>query len=95
MRLAIAGARQRLGGREGDMAAGKVLQAVFVVPVKREMLHMIIRPGLLRTAEAIRNSVTQGPGPYKGCESTDHEGMTRVLETQVYFMHSYASQGYG
>ena len=67
-------------------------------------MYTVIRAALYKTAEADRDTVTEGL-PHKervhtitydnGREVTDHEGMARDLDAHIYFAHPYASWEHG
>jgi IS30 family transposase len=100
-RPAIVDARRRLGDWEGDTVIGKAHRGALVTLVERKSKYTVIRAVLRKIAEAVRNAVKHGLSPHQdrvhtitydnGREFTDHAGMARDLETQIYFAHPYAS----
>lgn len=100
-RPAIVDSRRRFGDWEGDTVIGKGHRGALVTLVERKSLYTVIRAVLYKTAEAVRNAVTEGLTPHKervhtitydnGREFTDHEGMARDLDAHIYFAHPYAS----
>lgn len=100
-RPAIVAARRRLGDWEGDTVIGKGQRGALVTLVERKSRYTVIRAVLRKTAAAVRNAVKHGLAPHRdrvhtitydnGREFTDHAGMARDLEAQIYFAHPYAS----
>ena len=100
-RPAIVDSKRRIGDWEGDTVIGKGHRGALVTLVERKSLYTVIRAVLYKTAEAVRNAVTDGLTPYidrvhtitydNGREFADHEGMASDLETQIYFAHPYSS----
>ena len=100
-RPAIVDAKRRFGDWEGDTVIGKGHRGALVTLVERKSLYTVIRAVLRKTAEAVRNAVTEGLMPHKdrvhtitydnGREFTDHEGMASDLDARIYFAHPYAS----
>ena len=104
-RPAIVDARKRFGDWEGDTVIGKGHRGALVTLVERKSLYTVIRAVPRKTAEAVRDAVTQGLTPHKdrvytltydnGREFADHEGMAADLDARVYFAHPYASWEHG
>jgi len=100
-RPAIVDTKRRFGDWEGDTVIGKGHRGALVTLVERKSLYTVIRAVLRKTAEAVRNAVTEGLMPHKdrvhtitydnGREFTDHEGMASDLDARIYFAHPYAS----
>ena len=100
-RPAIVDAKRRFGDWEGDTVIGKGHRGALVTLVERKSLYTVIRAVIHKTAEAVRNAVTEGLTPHKdrvhtitydnGREFTDHEGMASDLDARIYFAHPYAS----
>ena len=100
-RPAIVDSKRRFGDWEGDTVIGKGHRGALVTLVERKSLYTVIRAVLYKTAEAVRNAVTDGLTPHidrvhtitydNGREFADHEGMASDLETQIYFAHPYSS----
>ena len=100
-RPAIVDTKQHFGDWEGDTVIGKGHRGALVTLVERKSLYTVIRAVLYKTAEAVRNAVTDGLTPYidrvhtitydNGREFADHEGMASDLETRIYFAHPYSS----
>ena len=100
-RPAIVDARKRFGDWEGDTVIGKGHRGALVTLVERKSLYTVIRAVPRKTAEAVRDAVTQGLTPHKdrvhtitydnGREFSDHEGMAYDLEACIYFAHPYSS----
>ena len=100
-RPAIVDAKRRFGDWEGDTVIGKGHRGALVTLVERKSLYTVIRAVLNKTAEAVRNAVTEGLTPHRdrvhtitydnGREFTDHEGMASDLDARIYFAHPYSS----
>ena len=100
-RPAIVESKRRFGDWEGDTVIGKGHRGALVTLVERKSLYTVIRSVLHKTAKAVRGAVVDGLTPYidwvhtitydNGREFTDHEGMARDLEANIYFAHPYAS----
>ena len=100
-RPAIVEAKRRFGDWEGDTVIGRRHRGALVTLVERKSLYTVIRAVLYKTAEAVRNAVTEGLMPHKdrvhtitydnGREFTDHEGMAGDLDARIYFAHPYSS----
>ena len=98
---AIVDAKRRFGDWEGDTVIGKGHRGALVTLVERKSLYTVIRAVLNKTAEAVRNAVTEGLTPHRdrvhtitydnGREFTDHEGMASDLDARIYFAHPYSS----
>ena len=89
-RPAVVDARRRIGDREGDTMIGKGHLGALVTLVERKSRHTIIRAVLRKTAEAVRNAVSEGLAPHinqvhaitydNGREFSCHASMARDLE---------------
>ena len=100
-RPAIVDSKRRFGDWEGDTVIGKGHRGALVTLVERKSRYTVIRAVLRKTAEAVRNAVTEGLAPYidwvhtitydNGREFSDHEGMAADLDARIYFAHPYAS----
>lgn len=100
-RPAIVDSKRRYGDWEGDTVIGKGHRGALVTLVERKSLYTVIQGVLRKTAEAVRDAVVDGLGPYidwvhtitydNGREFADHEGMARDLDARIYFAHPYAS----
>ncbi len=100
-RPAIVDSKRRFGDWEGDTVIGKGHRGALVTLVERKSLYTVIRAVLRKTAEAVRDAVTEGLMPHKnqvhtitydnGREFADHEGMACDLDARIYFAHPYAS----
>jgi len=100
-RPAIVDAKRRIGDWEGDTVIGKGHRGALVTLVERKARYTVIRAVRHKTAELVRDAVTQGLTSHKdqvhtitydnGREFTDHEGMANDLETRIYFAHPYSS----
>jgi IS30 family transposase len=100
-RPAIVDARRRFGDWEGDTVIGKGHRGALVTLVERKSLYTVIRGVCRKTADAVRNAVTEGLMPHtdrvhtktynNGREFFDHVGMSGYLESRIYFAHPYAS----
>lgn len=96
-RPAIVDAHQRFGDWEGDTVIGKRHRGALVTLVERKSLYTGMRAVVHKTAEAVRNAVTEALTPHQdrvytitydnGREFTDREGMARDLETKSYLAH--------
>ena len=100
-RPAVVTARERIGDWEGDTVIGKGHAGVLVTVVERTSKYTVLEGASHKTAAAVRQAVPRGLQPYKsrvhtitydnGCEFSDHAGMAKDLEAQIYFAHPYAS----
>ena len=100
-RPAIVATRGRLGDWEGDTAIGKRHQGALVTLVERKSLYTVMQAVIHRTADAVREAVTEMLTPFidlvhtitydNGREFADHEGMASDLEAEIYFAHPYSS----
>lgn len=100
-RPAIVASRKRFGDWEGDTVIGKGHKGALVTLVERKSLYTVIEAVLHKTACAVRAAVKKALTPHKdrvhtltydnGREFSDHEGMAKDLETEIYFAHPYAS----
>ena len=101
-RPAVVDTRQRYGDWEGDTVIGKQHQGAFVTLAERKSLYTVMpRRVIHRTAEAVRDAVTELLAPFvdyvhtvtydNGREFADHEGMASDLEADIYFAHPYSS----
>ena len=80
---------------------GKGHKGALVTLVERKSLYTVIEAVLHKTACAVRAAVKKALTPHKdrvhtltydnGREFSDHEGMAKDLETEIYFAHPYAS----
>jgi len=80
---------------KGDTVIGKGHNGALVTLVERKSLYTVIRAVLKKTAGAVRVAVKAALRWHKdrvhtlpydnGREFTDHEGMARDLEAQIYF----------
>lgn len=100
-RPAIVDGRGRLGDWEGDTVIGKRHQGALVTLVERKSLYTVMQAVMHKTAEAVRDAVTELLTPFaelvhtitydNGREFADHEGMASNLEADIYFAHPYSS----
>ncbi|MDH5775784.1 MAG: IS30 family transposase, partial [Nitrospirota bacterium] len=100
-RPAVVTARERIGDWEGDTVIGKGHEGVLVKVVERVSKYTVLERVAHKTAAAVRQAVVQGLEPYKdqvhtitydnGLEFSEHAGMAKELEAQIYFAHPYAS----
>lgn len=100
-RPAVVTARERIGDWEGDTVIGKSHNGVLVTVVERTSKYTVLEGVSHKTAAAVRQAVVRGLEPYKdqvhtitydnGLEFSEHAGMAKDLEAQIYFAHPYAS----
>jgi len=100
-RPAVVTARERIGDWEGDTVIGKGHEGALVTVVERTSKYTVLEGVSHKTAAAVRQAVARGLQPYKtrvhtitydnGREFSDHAGMAKDLEAQIYFAHPYAS----
>ena len=100
-RPGVVNARERLGDWECDPVIGKGHGGVLETVVERTSKYTVLEGVAHKTAAAVRKAVTRGLQPYKswvhtmtydnGREFSDHVGMARDIEVQIYFVHPYAS----
>ncbi len=100
-RPAIVATRGRLGDWEGDTVIGKRHQGALVTLVERKSLYTVMQAVIHRTADVVREAVTEMLTPFidlvhtitydNGREFADHEGMASDLEADIYFAHPYSS----
>lgn len=93
--------RERLGDWEGDTIIGAGHGGTLVSAVERKSAFTILSPAIRKTAQAVRHALRKemGPMPDKlltmtvdhGREWSDHQGIARDLDVEVYFAHPYAS----
>jgi IS30 family transposase len=93
--------RDRIGDWEGDTVIGKGHGGALVTVVERASKYTVLEGVLHKTAAAVHQAVTRGLQPYKalvhtitydnGLEFSEHAGMAKDLEAQIYFAHPYAS----
>lgn len=93
--------RERLGDWEGDTVMGKGHEGVLVTVVERTSKYTVLESVAHKTAAAVRQAVARGLQPHKarvptitydnGREFSDHAGMAKDRDTQIYFAHPYAS----
>ena len=100
-RPAVVTTRDRIGDWEGDTVIGKGHGGALVTVVERASKYTVLEGVLHKTAAAVHQAVTRGLQPYKalvhtitydnGLEFSEHAGMAKDLEAQIYFAHPYAS----
>ena len=100
-RPAIVEQRKRVGDWEADTIIGKGKRQAIVTLVDRKSRFTVLEKIEQRTAAPSEKAIVQLLKPYSlhtltitfdnGTEFTNHEGIARQLQTEVYFAHPYAS----